>query len=214
MAGFMRTVKSKVVNATYKTLLVLPSFRFVKHTNKSELPITFKMWFMQKVLGFNKQVYWPVHFTSKVNVHQNIIIGKETYPGYEPGCYIQGLGKIYIGNYVQIAQNVGIVSANHNLYDNSQHEYGEEVRIGNYCWLGMGCVILPGVTLGDFTVVGANAVVTKSFPEGHCLIAGNPARKIKDLEPEKCHAYERDVKYIGYVRVEKFPEFRKKHLWI
>ena len=43
-------------------------------------------------------------------------------------------------------------------------------------------MILPGVTLGDNTIVGAGAVVTKSFPEGHCVIAGNPARKIKDID--------------------------------
>jgi acetyltransferase-like isoleucine patch superfamily enzyme len=42
----------------------------------------------------------------------------------------------------------------------------------------MNAVILPGVTLGDHTIVGAGSVVTHSFPEGHCTIAGNPAKKI------------------------------------
>lgn len=49
---------------------------------------------------------------------------------------------------------------------------GKPVRIGRKCWIGMNAVILPGVTLGDHTVVGAGAVVSRSFPEGHCIVAG------------------------------------------
>ena len=46
----------------------------------------------------------------------------------------------------------------------------------------MNSMILPGVTLGSHTVVGAGSVVTKSFPEGYCVIAGNPAKKIKAIK--------------------------------
>ena len=46
----------------------------------------------------------------------------------------------------------------------------------------MNAMIMPGVELGPHTVVGAGAVVTKSFPEGHCVIAGNPAKLIKKIE--------------------------------
>lgn len=45
----------------------------------------------------------------------------------------------------------------------------------------MNSVILPGVTLGNHTIVGAGSVVTKSFPEGNCVIVGNPGRVIKKL---------------------------------
>lgn len=46
----------------------------------------------------------------------------------------------------------------------------------------MNSVILPGVELGDHTIVGAGAIVTKSFPGGYCVIVGNPAKIVKNIE--------------------------------
>ncbi len=57
-----------------------------------------------------------------------------------------------------------------------------DVNIGEKCWIGMNSVILPGVTLGTNTIVGADSIVTKSFPEGFCVIAGNPAKIIKAIK--------------------------------
>jgi acetyltransferase-like isoleucine patch superfamily enzyme len=198
----------------YKGIIALPYFHFIRNTNHQAAQRTLRMWFMQKVMGFNKHVYWPVHFTSKINQHQHIIVGVETLPGYEPGCYIQGMGKIYMGDYTLIAQNVGIISSNHDLYDTNKHDHDSVIRIGHYCWLGMNSIILPNVTLGDFTIVGAGAVVTKSFPEGYCVIAGNPAKIIKHLDKEKCIPYRIDKEYVGYIPKEKFEAYRKKKLWI
>lgn len=132
-------------------------------------PISFKTWFIQKIIGVNKEAYWPMHFTSRVSCVKNILIGVGSAPGLSPGCYIQGFGKIYIGDYTLIAPNVGIISANHSLYDHTKHDKGI-IRIGNYSWIAMNAIILPNVTLGDFTIVGAGSVVTKSFP-GYCVIA-------------------------------------------
>ncbi len=198
----------------YHTIIAIPYFHFIRNTQHTQVKCTLQMWFMQKVLGFNRKVYWPVHFTSKVNQYKHIIIGVETNPGYEPGCYIQGIGKVYIGDYTRIAQNVGIISSNHDLYDSSTHDLSSKVVIGSYCWLGMNSIILPNVTLGDFTIVGAGSVVTKSFPEGYCVIAGNPAKIIKQLDKEKCIPYKMKPEYIGYIPKEKFEEYRKNNLWV
>ncbi|WP_049750424.1 acyltransferase [Thermosipho melanesiensis] len=72
-------------------------------------------------------------------------------------------------------------NTNHNLSNLDEHPPEEDVIIGKNCWLGINSVILPGVILRPRTIVGAGSVVTKSFPEGNCIIAGNPAKLIKKL---------------------------------
>ncbi|MGA2084600.1 MAG: DapH/DapD/GlmU-related protein, partial [Terracidiphilus sp.] len=61
------------------------------------------------------------------------------------------------------------------------HLEGKDVVLGENCWIGMNAVILPGVHLGARTVVGAGAIVRTSFPEGNCILAGVPAKKVKEL---------------------------------
>ncbi len=193
---------------------LLPKFKkyyFFKETSNTQIPITFDLWFSQFIKGYNTKLYWPVHSTSTVINPNNVYCGIETCPGFSPGNYIQALGKIYIGDYTQIAPNVGIISANHDLYDNSKHIV-KEVKIGKYCWIGMGALILPGVVLGDYTIVAAGAVVTKSFPEGFCIIGGNPAKEIKKLEKNKCVFHKSEYEYNGYIKHEKFESFRSKYL--
>ena len=185
--------------------------KLVKETKDTQTPIKFSMWFMQRILGFNRFVYWPVHFTSVISNYKNIYAGIDTSPGFSSGCYIQGVGKVYIGDYTQIASNVGIISSNHNLYDTRKHQIGE-VRIGKYSWIGMNSVILPNVILGDFTIVGAGSVVTKSFRDGYCIIAGNPAKIIKKLNKEDCVEFRNNSEYNGYIQNKKFNFYQKSFL--
>lgn len=176
----------------------LKLFDFIEETRKTHVPITFELWYEQQVMRHHPEVPWPVHLTSRVSCWKNIRCGVETSPGYMPGNYIQGYGGIEIGDYTQIGPNVGIISANHESTDTRLSSF-KEVKIGSYCWLGFGSCILPGVTLGDHTVVAAGAVVTKSFPDGYCIIGGNPARLIKKLDPTQCIKYRSPKEYIGYL---------------
>jgi len=89
---------------------------------------------------------------------------------------------IEIGDYTNIAPGVGIISANHDPVDNDKHLPSPPIKIGKHCWIGINAVILPGVILGDYTIVGAGAVATKSFEEGYCIIAGNPAKLLRKIE--------------------------------
>ncbi len=194
-------------------ILRIPYFSFLRETKGYGNSVNLTFWFLQKVLNFggNKKAYWPVHWSSQVYDAENILIGTGTYPGLMKGCYIQGRGGITIGNNSFIAPNVVIISANHDVYD-KRKDVLAAVKIGNYCWLGAGAKIMPGVELGDFTVVAAGAVVTKSFINGYCTISGIPASEMKQLDETRCVRYESDYEYIGYIKKSRFELYKKKHL--
>jgi acetyltransferase-like isoleucine patch superfamily enzyme len=181
----------------------LPYFSFIRETTDYKHPITFDVWFEQKVAGHNRYCYWPIHPTSRVTSSNNVRLGAETFPGFMPGCYIQAIGKITIGDHTIIAPNVGLISSNHSLTD-AREWTTDEIQIGNYCWIGMNSTILPGVKIGDFTIVGAGSVVTKSFPDGFCVVAGNPAKLIKKIPQEECVRYGVAKKYHGYLSQEEY----------
>jgi acetyltransferase-like isoleucine patch superfamily enzyme len=202
-----------IKNIIWGVIKLFPLGRQVFETKNSQTPVTFKYWFWQKVLGFNKKAYWPVHFTSRISNPQNIYAGIDTSPGYMNNCYIQGLGKVYIGDYTQIGPGVGIISSNHDPYNSTKQIVGKVV-VGKYCWLGMNSVILPKVELGDFTIVAAGSIVTKSFPDGYCIIGGVPATIIKHLEKEKCLPFKNEIEYNGYIKTSNFETFRKKNLTV
>lgn len=146
----------------------------------------FYFWYrLGQVLGFHRDVPWPVHFTTTVRHARRVRLGRATYPGDSPHCYINAQNGIEIGDHTNLGPGVGLVSANHDPYDNDAFVPGPPIRLGAHCWIGMNAVILPGVELGDHTIVGAGAVVTRSFPQGAVVIAGNPARVIRELDPER-----------------------------
>lgn len=155
------------------------------------------------VCGINRGARWPTSSDSIVGSPEKIKIGIGCAPGLGPWCYIQGKNGIEIGDYTLVAPRVSIISANHDLYDIQKHVISEPVRIGRYCWLGVNSTVLPGVQLGDHTIVAAGAVVSKSFPEGYCVLAGVPAKIVKRLDPAKVVEYRNPVEYIGYRRIGK-----------
>ena len=111
----------------------------------------------------------------------NIYVGENFYTNYD--VVILDVCKVTIGKNCLIAPQAGIYTACHPLERDVRTdglELGKPITIGDDCWIGGRAVILPGVTLGDNVVVGAGAVVTKSFPS-NVVIAGNPAKIIKRL---------------------------------
>jgi acetyltransferase-like isoleucine patch superfamily enzyme len=206
------TVKKILKSFLWWMIRHYPPLAPIYYTRETQTPVTWQLWFWQKIIGYNRSVYWPVHHSSLIGNWKNVWAGVETCPGYMPGCYIQGLGRIFIGDYTQLSCNVGLISSNHDLYDNRKHPHLGEIHIGAYCWIGMNSVILPDVVLGDFTIVGAGAVVTHSFSDGYCVIAGNPAKVIKTIERSQCVRHKSKYEYCGYIRKELFAEFAERNL--
>lgn len=142
-----------------------------------------RYWFGQKVLGKNRQVPWPVPPHVQISNPRNIQFEPDDMDNFHSvGAYFQGIAPISIGRGTMIAPGVGLITANHDLSDLKKHQPAKPIILRENCWVAMNAVILPGVTLGPHTVVGAGSIVTKSFPEGNCVLVGNPARKLKDLE--------------------------------
>ena len=180
------------------------------HIGYDESNFNFRNYVLFRFFSRKKIFYWPKSKTCAYKHPENFRIGKNSVI-FKNGCYIQGVGELIVGDYVQFATNIGVITANHDVNNQSAHIKGR-VEIGDFCWIGMNSIILPNVTLGPRTVVGAGSVVTKSFPEGFCVIAGNPARKIKNLDPALFVKPQFQYEAYGWILADEFEKFQKKHL--
>ena len=112
-----------------------------------------------------------------------IQIGEDTR--LNRGCTLTSYAQISIGDFTIIGEYVSIRDANHGLQRGEPMRYQphtfEKIHIGRDVWIGRGSCILPGVTIGEGAVIGANSVVTRDVPE-FAIAAGVPARVVKRRE--------------------------------
>ena len=101
---------------------------------------------------------------------------------------------IYIGDYTMIGPNVTIATAGHPVLPalrEKMYQYNMPVHIGRNCWIGAGAILLPGVSVGDNTVIGAGSVVTKDIP-ADVVAVGNPCRVLRKIGERDREYYFRD----------------------
>jgi acetyltransferase-like isoleucine patch superfamily enzyme len=103
-----------------------------------------------------------------------------------PGSRLSASDEIVIGDGVMMANGTYITDSDwHTIYDRTRRsESPTPVRIGNNVWLGDHCTVLKGVTIGENSVVAARAVVARDVP-ANVVVAGNPAKVVKELDPER-----------------------------
>lgn len=112
----------------------------------------------------------------------NIEIGNNFYANHN--CVILDGAKVVFGNNVFIGPNCGFYTAGHPIevdLRNQGLEYARPITVGHNVWIGGNVVVLPGISIGDNSVIGAGSVVTKDIPSG-TVAAGNPCRIIRTIE--------------------------------
>lgn len=118
-----------------------------------------------------------VHFGSAVYANFNLTLVDDTH--------------IYVGDGVMFGPNVTVATAGHPLNPALRAQglqYNLPVHIGGNCWIGAGALIMPGVTIGENTVIGAGSVVTKDIPSG-VVAAGVPCRVLHPIGPDTKEKY-------------------------
>lgn len=111
----------------------------------------------------------------------NCRIGEATFINH--GAYLMDAGKITIGSHCFIGPNCGMYTAIHAMLPEERNrgiERAKPIVLGDNVWLGGDVTILPGVTIGSNTVIGAGSVVTKDIPSG-VVAAGNPCRVMREI---------------------------------
>ena len=126
-------------------------------------------------IGPGAEVEPPLRVDYGCHVHA----GKDIYINF--GCVILDICEVRIGDEVMFAPNVQIYAATHPIDAADRMsglEMGAPVTIGNRVWVGGGSILLPGVSVGADTVIGAGSVVTRDLPAG-VVAAGNPCRVLR-----------------------------------
>lgn len=110
-----------------------------------------------------------VHFGKNIYANFNLTLVDDTH--------------IYVGDGTMFGPNVTVASAGHPILPSLRkraYQFNMPVHIGKNCWLGAGVLVMPGVSIGNNSVIGAGSVVTKDIPE-NVVAVGNPCRVLREI---------------------------------
>lgn len=123
-----------------------------------------------------------VHFGNNVYANFNLTLVDDTH--------------IYVGDNTMLAPNVVLATAGHPILPELREkgfQYNAPVHIGKNCWLGAGVIVLPGVTIGDNSVIGAGSIVTKDIP-ANVVAVGNPCKVLREINDRDKEYFFKDKK--------------------
>lgn len=140
-------------------------------------------------IGENCYIEPPLHANwGGKHVH----FGKNVYANF--GLTLVDDTHIYVGDGTMFGPNCVIATAGHPIdpeLRERQLQYNIPVHIGKNCWLGAGVLVMPGVTIGDNTVIGAGSVVTKDIP-ANVIAVGNPCKVLREIGEHDKEFYFKD----------------------
>lgn len=125
------------------------------------------------------------YFSDHIYANFNLTVVDDTY--------------IHVGDHTMFGSNVTLATAGHPILPELRqagYQHNQAIHIGKNCWLGAGVVVLPGITIGDNTVVGAGSVVTKDLP-ANVVAVGDPCKILRPLNEydRKYYFKDRQIKW-------------------
>lgn len=150
-------------------------------------------------VGENCYIEPPLHANWGCNMH----VGKNLYANFS--LTVVDDADIYIGDDVMIGPNVILDTGTHPVCPELRekvYQFNLPIHIGNRVWIGAGAIVLPGVTIGDNSVIGAGSVVTKDIPSG-VVAVGNPCKVLRPIN-EYDYEYYHKGKKIGFEVQKKY----------
>jgi acetyltransferase-like isoleucine patch superfamily enzyme len=149
------------------------------------MPVCFGRWPIFNILGdcsFGEHCAFGYYRTKTIiSVLEAGQLTMGNYVFLNDGVNISALKKVSIGDYCLIGDRVTIMDSNFHHTMPGTGIKCEEVTIGKNVWIGVDSLVLPGVSIGDHSVIAAHSVVTKHIP-AQCIAAGSPAKVVKTFE--------------------------------
>ncbi len=177
----------EIMNEQTKRLEKLYDFNRTRPSESEKRQAMLKEMFAE--IGENCYIE-PPFYANHAGAH--VHFGKNVYCNF--GVTLVDDTNIYVGDYTMFAPNVVVSTAAHPILPELReraYQYNTEVHIGRNCWIGAGALIMPGVTIGDNTVIGAGSVVTKDIPP-NVVAVGNPCRVMREISERDREYYYKD----------------------
>ena len=155
---------------------------------------------IREIFGSVGDPVWVMQPINSLARGKTVHIGSGTY--INSGLTLVDDYEIFIGDHCLLATNVTICTTGHPVHHELRSHgemYSFPVKIGNHVWIGAGAIILPGVTIGENSVIGAGSVVTKDIP-ANVVAVGNPCRVLREITDRDKEYYYKDMR----VDMQKF----------
>lgn len=178
----------EIANEQLKCLDLLYDYNQTRPTEQAKRRELLKVLLAE--VGENCYIEPPLHANWGRNTH----LGSNVYANFN--LTLVDDTDVYIGDSVMIGPNVTIATAGHPIDPELRRKVAQfniPVRIGNNVWIGAGAIILPGITIGDDSVIGAGSIVTKDIPAG-VVAVGNPCRVLRPICDRDREFYYKDRK--------------------
>lgn len=173
----------ELMSEQFKYLDMVYEYNHLKPSEQKEKKILLKKMFAQ--IGDNSYIETPFYANWG---GKNVYFGDNVYSNFN--LVLIDDTNIYVGNNVMIGPNVVLCSGTHPIEPElrrKQAQYNLSVKVEDNVWIGANCVVMPGVTIGENSVIGAGSVVTKDIP-ANVVAIGSPCKVVREIS-------EKDKKY-------------------